>query len=327
MSDQRPLAVYTDTDDLNPAAGVDLLSGNGFRVEVCQTRDPDRIAEAAAGASALLVGYAPIDRELLDRLPDLRIIALLSRGYDNVDVAAATERGIWVCTVADLASEEVGTHAWTLSLALLRQLPYFAGCGTVHGWIDRPPTLPRRLSEVTVGVLGLGSTGRAYAELAAPAAARVLAHDVSRGPDRPDVPGVQIVDFWTVIEEADVLSLHLPLTEKTRGIIDAEAIARMRDDAYLVNVARGALLDPAALLDALDHHRLAGAALDVFDTEPPAADDPLLAHPRVLTTPHVAYLSTTTESGYITAQANNVLAWHDEGRPTDPINHIAGMPC
>ncbi|MEE3851297.1 NAD(P)-dependent oxidoreductase [Gordonia sp. LSe1-13] len=327
MSDHRPLAVYTDTDDLDPRIGVDLLTDNGFRVEVCETREPEVIAHAAADATALLVGYAPIDENLLDRLPGLRIIALLSRGYDNVDVAAATARGIWVCTVADLAAPEVGAHAWALSLALLRRLPFFAGSGNSHGWLERPRVLPRRLSEVTVGVLGLGSTGRTYAALAAPAVGRVLAYDSGSRSTKPAIPGVQTTDFWTVIEQSDVVSLHLPLTDDTRGIIDGPVLARMRDDAYLVNVARGALVDDVALLVALDDHRLAGAALDVFDAEPPPADDPLLRHPDVLTTPHVAYLSDTTAAGYVTAQARNVVAWRTDGRPEHPINDVAALSC
>jgi D-3-phosphoglycerate dehydrogenase len=331
MPETRPLAVYTDTDDLAPDDGCRLLTDNGFRVEVLQTRDPDVIAREAADAIALLVGYAPVDRDLLRRLPALKIVALLSRGHDNVDVDAATELGIWVCTVGDVASEEVATHAWMLTLAMVRQLPFFAEFGTTRGWLDRPAVLPRRLSELTVGVLGLGSTGRKYAALAAPSTREVLGFDIRTDrPSNPDgggllagIAGARLADLDTVLSQSDVISLHLPLTEDTRGFLDASAFARMRRGVHVVNVARGNLIESAALLTALDTGQVAAAALDVFDAEPPTPDDPLLRHPHVLTTPHVAYLSDATEAGYVMAQAENVVQWSVTGRPVLAVNSPA----
>ncbi|MGK9270302.1 C-terminal binding protein [Williamsia muralis] len=327
MPDNRPLAVYTDTDDLDPDIGCQLLRDNGFRVEVLQTRDPDVIARDAAGATALLVGYAPIDRDLLLRLPNLKIVALLSRGHDNVDVDAAAELGIWVCTVGDVAAEEVAIHAWTLTLALIRRLPFFAGFPTTRGWLDRPTPLPQRLSEMTVGVLGLGSTGRRYAALAAPTARQVLGFDIRT--DRPEpaasnllagIDGARVTDLDTVLRLSEVISLHLPLTEDTREFLGENAFAQMREGVHLINVARGTLIDSAALLRALDTGRVAAAALDVFDTEPPDPADPLIGHPNVLSTPHVAYLSDATTRGYIVAQAQNVVQWMTTGTPVLTVN-------
>jgi D-3-phosphoglycerate dehydrogenase len=329
MPDTGPLAVYTDTDDLDPSAGRRLLTDNGFRVEVLETRNPDDIALAAAEATALLVGYAPVDRDLMVRLPNLRIIALLSRGHDNVDVEAASELGIWVCTVGDVAAEEVATHAWTLTLAMIRRLPFFADF-TTRGWLDRPASLPRRLSELTIGVLGLGSTGRKYAALAAPSAHEVLGFDIRA--DRPgrqahdllaDVGGARVTDLETVLSQSDVISLHLPLTDRTRGFLGDSAFSRMRDGVHLVNVARGTLVDSAALLQALNAGRVTAAALDVFETEPPDPADPLLGHPNVIATPHVAYLSDATTTGYVTAQAQNVVRWAAVGRPVLAVNEPA----
>lgn len=327
MPDNGPLAVYTDTDDLDPDIGCQLLRDNGFRVEVLQTRDSDVIARDAAGATALLVGYAPIDRDLLLRLPNLKIVALLSRGHDNVDVDAAAELGIWVCTVGDVAAEEVATHAWTLTLALIRRLPFFAGFPTTRGWLDRPDPLPRRLSEMTVGVLGLGSTGRRYAALAAPTVREVLGFDIRTDRPEPDavnvlsgIDGAQVADLDTVLSRSDVISLHLPLTENTREFLGDNAFARMRQGVHLINVARGTLIDSAALLRALDTGRVTAAALDVFDTEPPDPAGPLIGHPNVLSTPHVAYLSDATTRGYIVAQAQNVVQWMTTGTPVLTVN-------
>ncbi|MFJ6096939.1 C-terminal binding protein [Williamsia muralis] len=327
MPDNGPLAVYTDTDDLDPDIGCQLLRDNGFRVEVLQTRDPDVIARDAAGATALLVGYAPIDRDLLLRLPNLKIVALLSRGHDNVDVDAAAELGIWVCTVGDVAAEEVATHAWTLTLALIRRLPFFSGFPTTRGWLDRPTPLPRRLSEMTVGVLGLGSTGRRYAALAAPTVREVLGFDIRT--DRPEtaagnglvgIDGARVTDLDTVLSRSDVISLHLPLTDDTREFLGEHAFARMRQGVHLINVARGTLIDSAALRHALDTGRVTAAALDVFDTEPPDPADRLIRHPNVLSTPHVAYLSDATTRGYIVAQAQNVVQWMQTGTPVLTVN-------
>lgn len=336
MTDARPLAVYTDSDDLDVSEGVELLSTSGFRVKVLQSRDAEVIADAAADATVLLVGYAPIDRDLLRRLPALKVISLLSRGFDNIDVEAATQQGIWVCTVGEAAAEEVSTHAWTMTLAMIRQLPFFAGFPHTREWTERPAVLPRRVSELTVGVLGLGSTGRRYAALAAATGARrVLGFDIrSNRPAHPDgrhllhgIEGAEVTDLDTVLAVSDVISLHLPLTADTKHIINASNLSRMRPGSYLINISRGSLVNSDHLLAALDSGLLAGAALDVFATEPPPADDPLLNHPHVLSTPHIAYLSDATQAHYVNAQARNVVHWVQSGTPALAVNQVVSTPC
>ncbi|MCX4097024.1 C-terminal binding protein [Nocardia sp. alder85J] len=307
------LAVYTDIDDLDPSPGVTLLEDNDFRVRVLATRDPGEIAAAAAGATALLAGYAPVGAQLLDRLPRLRIVSLLSQGSDTVDMAAATARGVWVASVGDAATEEVATHAWALALALVRRLDFFA----LHGrrdWLARPAAGPRRLSELTLGLIGLGRTGTRIAALAAGSVRRILGH--GHGP----IPaGVTATSLDEVVARSDLLSLHLPLTAATAGLIDARRLAAMPPGAWLVNVSRGGLVDAEALADALDSGHLAGAALDVLDTEPPPAGDRLAGHPRVLLTPHIAYLSDASARDYVLTQARNVVHWRRTGRPLWPV--------
>ncbi len=316
-----PLAVYTDLDDGDdPTPGMELLRANGFEVGYAQSRDPDEIAAAARDAEALLVGYAPVDDALLERLPKLRIISLLSNGSDNVDVEAASHRGIWVATVGPVASEEVATHAWALTLALIRRLPYFMGSGVAHPWDARPAQSPRRLSELTVGILGLGSIGRRYAEFAFAAARRVVAVE-RRG--AVTVPGVDMVPYPEVLAVSDVLGVFLPLTDDTRGLLDAAAYARMPCGAHVINVSRGAVVDAEALLAAVDSGQLAGAALDVFVQEPLPASHPLLSHPRVITTPHIGFLSDATDAEYVRRQADAVVSWHLNGRPNRAINRVA----
>ncbi|MQY31783.1 NAD(P)-dependent oxidoreductase [Nocardia aurantia] len=314
------LAVYTDIDDLDPAPGVELLEDNGFRVRVLATRDPSEIAAAAAEATALLAGYAPVDAALLDRLPRLRIVSLLSRGSDTVDVAAATARGVWVAAVGDVAVEEVATHAWALTLALVRRLDYFA-LSARRDWLARPAPGPRRLSELTLGLIGLGRTGSRVAALAAGSVHRILGY--GRG---PTPPGVDAAPLAEVVARSDLLSLHLPLTAETAGLLDANLLATARPGAYLVNVSRGGLVDAEALAAALDSDRLAGAALDVLDVEPPPAGDRLAGHPKVLLTPHVAYLSDAAARDYVLTQARNVVHWRRTGRPLHPLAEPAARP-
>lgn len=317
-----PLAVYTDVDDLDPAPGVELLTQAGFRVIVRETRDEQEILDAARDAQALLVGYAPISARLLAQLPRLRVIALLSRGTDNVDIAAATERGIWVANLDDLSSDEVADHTWMLAGALLRDLPFHLAAVRRGGWLDRRAPAPRRLSTVTVGLLGLGRIGAKTAARAAGHVGAVVGHDPWLPADVV-VPHVRRTSLDEVLATADILSLHLPLTAETDGMVDASFLARMRPGARLVNTSRGGLVDVPALVAALDSGRLSGAALDVLDVEPPPPDHPLLERDDVLLTPHVAYLSDVTRRTYLTAQAENVLAWARTGRPVSPVNEPA----
>jgi phosphoglycerate dehydrogenase-like enzyme len=312
-----PVAAYADVVDVDPAPGVALLEAAGFRVRVLATADPERIAREAADAVALLIGYARVDAALLAALPRLGIVATQSVGVDMVDLDAAARRGVWVSHVPGAATEEVAVHALAMGLALLRGLPLLDRAVRAGRW-DSAALPLRRPSASTLGVLGLGRVGRRLARLADGIYGRVLGHDPLVAP--ADWPAaVTRVDLPALLGEADVLSLHLPLSAGTAGIIDARALARMRRGAFLVNVSRGGLLDQDALVRALDAGRLGGAALDVLATEPPPADEPLLRHPRVLLSPHAAYYSDASARAYVVEQARNVIAWRRSGRPTDPV--------
>ncbi|MFE2584325.1 C-terminal binding protein [Streptomyces sp. NPDC059378] len=312
----RPVVVITDTEELDPEPGVALLAEAGFDVRVVGSRDPETIAGAARDADALIVGYARIDAALLDRMPRLRILATMSAGYDMIDTVEAARRGLWVANLPGSATEEVAVHALASALALTRRLPQADAVVRAGGWNTDFTEVPRRASEMTLGLLGFGRIARALARLAAPVFGRVVAHD----PHSTDWPaGVERVDLDTLVASADVLSLHTASTPRTRGMVDAALLARTRPGAVLVNVSRGDLVDPAALLAALDSGRLAGAALDVFPVEPPAADDPLRSHPRLLLSPHSAFLSDASLRAYATEPARNVIAWWTTGRPHTPV--------
>ncbi|MFF3888689.1 C-terminal binding protein [Streptomyces sp. NPDC001914] len=312
----RPVAVITETEELDPGPGLRLLSEAGFDARFVGSRDPEAIAAAAHDADALIVGYASVDGALLDRLPKVRMLATMSAGYDMIDTAEAARRGLWVANLPDSATEDVAVHALAQALALLRCLPQADAAVRGGGWNGDFTEVPRRASELTLGLVGFGRIARTLARIAAPVFGRVVAHD----PHAADWPeDVERADLDTLVAEADVLSLHTPSTARTRGMVNGPLLARMRPGGILVNVSRGDLIDADAVLDALDSGRLAGAALDVFPTEPPAADDRLRRHPRLLLSPHSAFRTDASLRAYVCGPARNVIAWWTTGRPNTPV--------
>ena len=313
----KPLAIYTDNEDIDPAPGIRLLERHGFEVRFLETLDPDRILAEAQGAQALLVGYAPIPEHVIAGLPDLRVISLISMGFDNIDLDAARSAGVWVTNLPGVATEEVATHALGLILAATRDLPFFERAAG-EDWNARPVRTPPRLSQKTLGLMGLGRIGAKLAELASPLFGEIVGYDpyLAQNPEaaaRLESLGVRLAGFDEVLASADVLSLHLPLTPETRGIINAESLARMKPGSYLVNVSRGQLIDTPALARALDSGQIAGAGLDVLDAEPAPADHPLLVHERTIVTPHVGFLSDHTLAEYVRIQAQNVISLSETG--------------
>jgi phosphoglycerate dehydrogenase-like enzyme len=306
-------AVYVDVDPLGTEPGRGILEAAGFEVQEATCREPAEVIEAGAGAAALLVGFAPVTREVLEALPSVGIVSTASVGTDHVDLEAAGSLGVWVCNVPDAATDEVATHALAMALSLVRELAHYQGATRRGAWLPIGPRM-RRPTEMTLGVVGMGRIGRRLAEMARPVFGTVLACDPfvpsSSWPD-----GIRPATLDAVFAESDVVSLHVPLADDTRCLVDRERLRRMRPGSYLVNVSRGGLVDHGALVEALDAGRISGAALDVLPTEPPDPDDPILRHPRVLVTPHVAYLSDASAEEYSRRQAHNVVAWAETGTP------------
>jgi phosphoglycerate dehydrogenase-like enzyme len=318
----RPLVLFTDTTDLDPAPGRTLLEAAGCDTLLAglpssATGSPI-LPDGAERAVALVVGYAQIDGALLDRLPDVGFIATMSAGFDMVDRTEAERRGIWIVNLVDAATEEVAAHALMLMLALERHLREQLRVTAEGGWTEDLRSVPRRLSELTLGLYGLGRIGGRLAEIARPVFGAVIAHD----PHLTQPPaGVALVGREQLLADADVLSLHLPLTPDTEGLIDAAAIDAMRPGSTLINVSRGELIDRAALEHALGSGALRGVGLDVLYGEPPAADDPLRHDPRMLVTPHCAFLSAGSLEHYTLDPAKNVLQWLRTGRPERAAVH------
>jgi D-3-phosphoglycerate dehydrogenase len=306
-----------DHDSFEPERAVAAAAGLDFRIEQCA--DAAAVAERCRDAAGLLVQYASIDGPLMDELPSLAVISRYGVGVDSVDVEAATARGIAVCNVPDYGTEAVSDHAIALALAVARGLGTLDS-GVRQGRFDLPAVRPLfQIRGRTFGVLGLGRIGQAVARKAAGLGYRVIGHDVLATPGTA-YAGVEAVTLPELLSRSQVLSLHTPLTPATRHLIGAAELAAMRPDCVLVNTSRGAVVDTDALVEALMARRIAGAGIDVHETEPLSADHPLTRTPATVLTPHLAWYSeeSYTELKRRTAQnaADAVLG----RRPANLVN-------
>jgi len=276
------------TDQVFPDVAVEreLLAGIGAELEVA-SGSREQVLGLASGADALLNTYMPLDRDAIARLKRCRVIARYGIGVDNLDLDAAREAAIVVTNVPDYCIEEVAAHTLALTLALVRKLPRADTLVRAGGWGMGELAPIARLSELTVGLLGYGRIARRLATTLRAMGVSVVAHDplLERAED-----GTRLVDLDELLAGAQVVSLHCPLTPETRGLFDAERLRRMRRDAVLVNTSRGPIVVLHDLLQALREGVIAGAALDVFEREPP---DPALLTgvPNLLVTPHMAFYS------------------------------------
>ncbi len=272
-----------------PGPFREILEAAGFRCVDPAGNHPLTEAELRAAlpeADALLAGGERVSAEVIAMAPKLRAIARTGVGYDAVDVAAATARRIAVAITPGTNQESVAEQAFALLLALSRRVVSNDGIIRAGGW-DRALVEPIRGK--ALGLVGLGRIGRAVASRAVAFGMRVLAFDPIPSAD-PEVDarlGIRRLGFEEILAESDVVSLHLPLTEATRGLIDRATLSRMRPGSYLINTARGGLVVEADLAEALASGHLAGAGLDVLNAEPPEPGNPLLGLPNVVFSPHM----------------------------------------
>ena len=320
MSDPRPSVVITDCDHVNVEPEERVFSEAGFDLRLARCRTSEDVIEEARGADAIVNQYAPVDEAVLDALTRCRIVVRYGVGVDTVDVAAASERGIWVANVPDYGTEEVSDHALALMLNLLRGVGRLDRAVRRGVWDVKEIRPLRRVRTLTVGVVGCGRIGAAFARKAGRLGMRVLGYDAVGVPEELVREGVEEVGFDELLDASDVVSLHLPLGEETRHLIGEEQLGRMRRGAYLINTSRGGLVDSAALLRALDAGEISGAALDVLETEPPEKGDRLVSHDRVITTPHAAWYSEESFETLKSEAAREVVRVLSGGRPRSPVN-------
>jgi D-3-phosphoglycerate dehydrogenase / 2-oxoglutarate reductase len=286
----RALVLTHVFPDLAPERAV--LEPHGIDVIDGARLAPAARQAAAEACDALLVQDTPIDAAFIRRLARCRVLGLYGAGVDNADVGEARRRGLAVVHVPDYGTEEVADHALCLLLACARGLAPLGAALRAGAWDYGAAARPlHRLKGRTLGVIGLGRIGRRLAAKARALELRVLGTDPAVGPAEAAAAGIDWHPLADVLAESDFVSLHAPLVPATEGLIGRGELARLKPGAYLINVARGGLVDESALLEALDGRRLAGAGLDVLAVEPASTGHPLIGHPRVVMTPHSAWYS------------------------------------
>ena len=303
--------------NLDPARAV--LSRIGAELRLAETPAPEAILRVAIGADALLVTYAKITAEMIGQMTRCRIISRFGIGVDNVDLPTATAAGIVVTKVPDYCIDEVSDHALAFVLALARKIP-FANAQVHAGRWEMPAVVPiHRLRGSVLGLVGFGRIPQLVAPKAMSFGFKVVAYDPYVASEIFTRAGVESVDFARLLDASDFISIHSPLLAETRNLFNADAFRRMKPTAYLVNTARGPIVDEAALAEALDAGQLAGAALDVMPQEPPSGS-PLLGRANVILTPHISFYSEESLVELQTKAAEEVLAVLTGKAPRNPVN-------
>jgi glyoxylate reductase len=274
-----------------------------------------RLLDGVDGALTLLTDR--IDADLLDRVPTLRVVSNLAVGYDNLDVPACTQRGVAVCTTPDVLTQTTAEFALALMFAVARQIVPAARAARDGEWKTWYPMrfLGHDLSGATLGVVGLGRIGREVARMCAAFGMRVVYHD-----ELGEAGEYERLALDDLLRTADVVTLHVPLTPETRGMIGSRALAMMKPNAILINTARGEIVDTDALVAALSEGRLAGVGLDVTDPEPLPPEHPLYTFERVTIVPHIASASHVTRHRMSELAAENLLAALSGGEPPHCLN-------
>jgi D-3-phosphoglycerate dehydrogenase len=312
----RPLIAVTDSvfPSLDPA--VAALKRIEPEIRMAISPSASDILDVAREADGVFVTYAKLPGELLRQFKRCKVIGRFGLGVDNIDVKTAAELGIVVTYVPDYCLQEVSDHAMALLLALARKIPFSNTLVQAGRW-EMPAVVPmRRLEGRTLGLVGFGNIPRRLAPKAIAFGLKVVAYD----PYAPaDAAGVQLVEFEQLLAISDYVSLHAPLTPQTRGLFNADAFSKMKNGAYLINTARGPLIDEHALIAALDSGYLEGAALDVVATEPLSKDSRLLGRANVILTPHTAFYSVEALEELQTKCASDVARVLNGEKPVYPI--------
>jgi D-3-phosphoglycerate dehydrogenase len=289
-------------------------------LHIGNTDSPEARA-AMRTADAIMVTIQPVPADLIESMERCRLIARVGTGLDAIDIEAATRCGVWVTYVPDYSIDEVSAHAITLLLAQARGLATLLQKTQAGKW-ENGGIHVRRLRGQVLGLVGCGRIGLATAAKAQGLGLKVISYDPYAPAEMLASNGITAVDFDTLLAEADYVSLHTPRTRENKQIINAAALAKMKPSAYLINTARGPLIDEDALLAAVRSGTIAGAALDVFSVEPPSADNPLLHEPRILVTPHIAWYSEEAKLDVRKQGAEEVVRVLRGEAPRAPVNQV-----
>jgi len=312
--------VIADSPNLDHDVEDAVFAASGLALDPVWlgVRDAARVLEDATDADALVMSWLPVTRSVIDQLTRCRVIVRFGIGVDMIDLDAATDRGILVCNTATYCLDEVSNHAMGLLLMLNRGLLQDVDSVRWGGWSRAKGAPPRRLAGQRLGLVGLGNIGRLVARKARGFGLEVMAYDpyVRKGSEE----GITLVELDELLAGADFVSVHCPLNASTRHLLGRRELAQLKPTAFVINTARGPIVDEAALYEALKERRLAGAGLDVFETEPLPADSPLRQLDNVILTPHSA--SGSVESGIECRRMaiEHVVTVLRGGVPNDVVN-------
>jgi D-3-phosphoglycerate dehydrogenase / 2-oxoglutarate reductase len=306
---------------------VRILCDGSFILE--QVRGQLAPDEVEVGASAPpwsgddvvgLLSFEAVTAADIARMPELRVIATPSVGFDHIDVDAAAEAGVWVCNVPDYCVDEMADHTLALLLALVRGVVELDRSVRDGAWDAEVAGPLRRIADVRLGVVGFGRIGRGVAARAVALGMDVTAHDPFLPDDELRAAGVRPASLDELVASSDAVSVHAPLTPETRGLVGREQIARLPPGALVVNASRAGLVDADALLEALGEGRLGGVALDVLEVEPPSADAPAPRAPRLVVNPHAGWYSERAKETVVLRAVESVQQALGGRRPANAVN-------
>lgn len=321
-SEKRPLVVLTDYqyDSIQPFQ--DVYDKAGFEFRAFQCRTAEEIIEAAREADAVQVHFAKITKDIIEKLPKCRVLVRSAVGMDTIDIDAATAAGLPVCNVPDYGIEDVSTHAILMMLAITKKINILTGSVKEGIW-DYSLTKPvHRLNGQVFGLMGCGAIARCTARKAQAFGMKVVAYDPYLSQSQVDGMGITLMPMEEVAAQSDVLSIHLPLTKETEGLINRNFFAGMKKSAYLVNTARGGVICEDDLVEALKDGMIAGAGLDVLCDEKISKEHPLMQFDNVIITPHAAWYSEEAELALLTGAAEEVVRGLRGERLKHPYNRI-----
>ena len=283
---------------------------------------PEQVIERIADSDVVIVDKPVISRQIMDACPSLKLITLFATGFNNIDIDAAREKGICVCNVPGYSSHAVSQLAAALLLEICTQVGRHSEAVAAGEWTDNSYfcRVAPRMCEIagkTVGIIGYGGIGRAFGRIMKAMGANLLVYSRHRG--EPEDDQTRWADLDEIYAKSDVISLHCPLNDDSRGMIDRKAIAKMKDGVILLNTARGALIDETAVADALRSGKLRALGQDAFSTEPIRPDNPLLRAPNTWLTPHIGWAPHETRARLIGLVADTIRCFRD-GCPQTVVN-------
>jgi len=308
------------SDALSGQGLAALRSAKGFEVDYQPGLDEAALANAIKGAAGLVIrSGSQVTARVIEAADTLKVIGRAGIGVDNIDVDAASRRGIAVMNTPTGNAVTTAEHAISLMMSLARWIPLATASMKAGKW-EKKKFQGRELAGKTLGIVGLGTIGRIVADRAKGLHMRVMGFDPVLSADRAAQLGVELVELEQLWAQADVITVHTPLTPQTKGLVDDETVAKLRDGVLLVNCARGGIYDEAAVLRGLDSGKIGGAAFDVYPQEPPPADAPIIAHERVVCTPHLGASTKEAQERVAVQIAEQVVAFLTRGEVSNALN-------